>query len=457
MGKVQQKTNSGTNVVVDGVPALGRLNKIDTEMHIIGALLGNFEYSQEAHDLTLDHFSSVNTRLAYEQIMLLHRDGIQPDLLTVADRLQPLWLGEPTCQDFLLSCLTGDYNIIFLENYVALLEDSYMRREVIRVASEAIATVMQDTDPQVTAGRLEQSVLGLTKGGKTKNTTHISDGLLSAFDAILEAYESPREIIGIPTGLTDLDAITKGWKPAELVVIGARPSMGKTAIATHIMSYAMKSGKGVLSINMEMPGQQSMFRFLADQAGVSVNDMRTGKITATQLENIRNAVGSLSTASLRYSNEASQTIHTITSMARRLHAQGKLDLLVLDYLQLVETEGEGNNSYAEVGKISRALKTLANDLNIPIVVLAQLNRALEARADKRPILSDLRDSGKIEADADMVAFLYRDEVYKPDTERPNIMEVIVAKNRNGNVGTADLFWHGRTMSVRNLQRQTIDL
>lgn len=443
-------------MVVDGVPALGRLNKIDTEMQIIGSLLGNFEYSQAAYELTLDHFSSVNARLAYEQIMLLHRDGINPDLFTVVDRLQPVWIGEPTCHDFLVSCIVSDHNITFIENYVGLLEDSYMRREVIRVASEAIATVMQDTDPQVTAGRLEQRVLGLTKGGKAKNTTHISDGLLSAFDAILEAYESPREIIGIPTGLTDLDAITKGWKPAELIVIGARPSMGKTAIATHIMSYAMKSGKGVLSINMEMPGQQSMFRFLADHVGVSVNDMRTGKITATQLENIRDAVGSLSTASLRYSNEASQTIHTITSMARRLHAQGKLDLLVLDYLQLVETEGDGN-SYSEVGKISRALKTLANDLNIPIVVLAQLNRALEARADKRPILSDLRDSGKIEADADMVVFLYRDEVYKPDTERPNIMEVIVAKNRNGNVGTADLFWHGRTMSVRNLQRETIDL
>lgn len=144
-------------------------------------------------------------------------------------------------------------------------------------------------------------------------------------------------------------------------------------------------------------------------------------------------------------------------MARRLHAQGKLDLLVIDYLQLVETEGDGKNSYVEVGKISRALKILANNLNIPVIVLAQLSRALEARGDKRPLLSDLRDSGKIEADADMVIFLYRDVVYKPDTERPHVMEAIVAKNRNGNTGTADLYWNGATMSVRNLQHQTIDL
>lgn len=273
----------------------------------------------------------------------------------------------------------------------------------------------------------------------------------------MQAFENPQEIIGIPTGLADLDAITKGWKGSELIVVGARPGMGKTSVATHAIISAIMNNYHVLSINVEMPGEQSMYRFIADRTGISVNDMRTGNLNMEQMENIRNVVGRLSSMNLWYSNESSQSIHTITSMARRLHAQGKLDLLVIDYLQLIETEGDGKNSYMEVGKISRELKMLSNNLNIPIIVLAQLSRALEARGDKRPLLGDLRDSGKIEADADMVIFLYRDVVYKPDTDRPHVMEAIVAKNRNGNTGTANLFWNGKTMSVRNLQRQTIDL
>ncbi len=453
--------NQTITVSIPGVKTSDRITSVDAEMKLIGAILIDPKYADEMiSSLTAYDFSTVNTRLVFNTVFHLVKNGVTPDFLTVKDRMSTEdWAGsELSVADFLLECTNACESPLYAPNYVSLIQDMSLRRKILTACSEIAIAAYNEPEPDKFIGQVEAIVLELTKNTGNRKLAHISDGLYQAYSTIAERKEKPRELIGIPSGLSDLDRITKGWKGGEFIIIGARPGMGKTAIATQFTLNALRSGYHVLSINMEMIAEQSMMRIISSQTGISTDDLALGNVSEEQFEKIGHIVGEMSDLNLWYSNATSQNIYTIASMARRQHRLGKLDMLVVDYLQLIEADNKSDNLYTAVGNISRMLKILSNDLNIPVITLAQLSRSLEQRQDKRPLLSDLRDSGKIEADADMVIFLYRDEYYRPDdSARPNIMEAIVAKNRNGNTGTADLYWRGKTTSVHNLSRQKVNL
>jgi replicative DNA helicase len=267
------------------------------------------------------------------------------------------------------------------------------------------------------------------------------------------------EFIGIPTGFTDLDRMLSGLNKSDLVIIAARPGMGKTALQNAVaLNAARRYDKRVAMFNLEMSGEQLVQRMIASETRIDSQRLRRGELADHEWAIFLEALGRLSETRIFIDDTPSITPMQLRTKCRRLHAEHGLDLIMIDYLQLMSAEHPTSNRVQEVSEISRELKGLARELDVPVVAAAQLSRAVEQRQNKRPMLSDLRDSGSIEQDADVVMFIYRDDYYNPDSsERPNIAEVNVAKHRNGPTGAIDLFWHGKLATFRNLHRQEIEL
>jgi replicative DNA helicase len=264
-------------------------------------------------------------------------------------------------------------------------------------------------------------------------------------------FHSPEVITGLSTGYHDLDEMTSGLQPADLVIIAGRPSMGKTTFAMNIAEHAaIKSGKSVLVFSMEMPGDSLAMRMMSSLGRIDQHRLRTGKLEDEDWPRITSAVSMLSEAPLFIDDTPALTPGEIRSRARRVaREQGGLALIVLDYIQLMQISGFKENRTAEISEISRSLKSLAKELNVPVIALSQLNRGLEQRTDKRPVMSDLRESGAIEQDADLIMFIYRDEVYNENSPDKGIAEIIIAKQRNGPIGRVRLTFLGKFTRFEN--------
>ena len=330
-----------------------------------------------------------------------------------------------------------------LSSYIKIVEEKSILRRLIK-ASTAIIEDSYNKQGEVEGvlDLAEKKIFDIAEKRSTSDFEALSDVLERGFLEIERLFNNKGQITGVPSGFTDLDAKTSGFQKGDMVLIAARPSMGKTTFALNIAeNAALREGKSVVIFSLEMPKEQLAYKLLCSEANVDMLKLRTGNLDDKDWENIARATGPLSKAKIYIDDTAGVTVMEMRSKCRRLKMEYGIDLILIDYLQLM-SGSSSENRQQEVSEISRSIKALAKEMECPVIALSQLSRAPEQRADHRPMLSDLRESGSIEQDADLVMFLYRDEYYNKETEDKNMAECIVAKHRNGPVGTVKMAFLG---------------
>ena len=346
-----------------------------------------------------------------------------------------------------------------VEKYIKIVEEKSILRNLIKTSNEITALGYEQTEEVETIMDIsEKKIFDVVQKRSTKGYTPIKDVLIESITEIEKLYNQKGIITGIPTGFADLDRITAGLHNSELILIAARPAMGKSAFALNIATYAaVNANVPVVVFNLEMSKEQVGNRILCSEAMVDSNKIKTGKIDEQDWIKLVSAVGPLSESQIFIDDTAGISIMEIRAKCRKLKLEKNIGLVVIDYLQLIQGSGKKNASREqEISEISRSLKILAKELNVPVIALSQLSRAVEQRTDHRPMLSDLRESGAIEQDADIVMFLYRDDYYNQDSEKKDIAEVILAKHRGGSTGTIELLWLGSYTKFVNLEKRFDD-
>ncbi len=333
---------------------------------------------------------------------------------------------------------------IHVEAYGHIVEQAAVRRRLIDAASRIAQLAYQEAqDIEETVDRAEQALFSVSQRRIRRDLAPIQDVIRRYYDRIEYLYAHKGEPLGVPTGYIDLDRLLGGLQRSDLILIAARPSVGKTSLCLSIAQHAARFGQHVAIFSLEMSGEQVVQRMVAAETGIDAQRLRLGDLHEDEWPLFVQATGRLADLPVFLDDTPSISVLQLRTKARRLHAEHRIDLLVVDYLQLMTGDTRSENRVQEVSYISRSLKGLARELDVPVVAASQLSRAVEQRADKRPILADLRASGSLEQDADVVMFIYRDELYNPDTERPHIADILVAKHRNGPTGTMQLFFRER--------------
>ena len=375
------------------------------------------------------------------------------DLVTVKDKLfERALLDQIGGLPFLSELAASYFTSAYVRRYASIVYEKSLLRRLISSANEISAMAYRGEQAQHVLDFAEKSIMNLSKRVNTPDFTHMRDVLCSVVDDIEETVKRGERVSGVESGFQDLDSMTTGFKPSDLVLIAARPSMGKTAFALNIAQHAaVRRGTTVAVFSLEMSKEQLGARMLCSQAGVDSNKLRSGELDDDDWGRILEALTPLANAPI-YINDISNISHLeLRSMCRRLKLEKDLGMIVIDYLQLMNGAGRTESRQQEISEISRALKGIAREMSVPVIALSQLSRAPEQRKEHRPILSDLRESGAIEQDADLVTFLYREERYDEFTEDKGIAEVIIAKQRNGPTGTVRLRWLDKYTKFTNLE------
>jgi replicative DNA helicase len=379
----------------------------------------------------------------YEAIRDLHERREPADLVTLTDELERReQLSDVGGPSFLTSLINATPTSIHVEYYARIVERTAILRRLIDAAGQIAKLAYQDVDDvDEVVDRAESIIFGVSEKRVSRDLVPIRQVLDEFYDRIEFLYEHQGEIIGIPTGLTDLDKLLGGFQRSDLVIIAGRPGMGKTSLALSIaLQAARKWDKRVGIFSLEMSNEQVVQRLVSAETGIDSQRLRLGAIHDDEWSTLVQAASLLSNTQIYIDDTPAISALEMRTKARRLHAEFGLDVLIVDYLQLMRGDFRSENRVQEISFISRSLKGLARELNIPVVALSQLSRAVESRHDKRPMLSDLRESGSIEQDADVVVFVYRDEIYDPDTEFPNIAELRVSKHRSGPTGVFSVYF-----------------
>lgn len=408
-----------------------------------------------------DAFYKTQNRWIYEAVLTLNERREPVDFITLLEELRRQErLEEVGGEAYVIDLINAVPTSINAQSYGRVVEAAAMRRKMIHAAS-TIANLAFDEaeDINVVIDRAEQALFSISEERTTRDLTPIKQIAHDYLDRVQALNEKGGEIVGVPTGFTDLDRLLGGLNKSDLLILAGRPGMGKTSFQNALaLTAAMKHGKRIAIFNLEMSGEQLVQRMIASETQIDSQRLRRGDLYEHEWPIFMEAVGRLSETAIFIDDTPSITTNQLRTKCRRLYAEYGLDMVMIDYLQLMSAERSSNNRVMEISEISRSLKGLARELDVPVLAAAQLSRAVEQRQDKRPLLSDLRDSGSIEQDADIVMFIYRDEYYNPETtERPNIAELNIAKHRNGPTGTVDLYWHGKLATFRNLHRQEINL
>ena len=364
------------------------------------------------------------------------------DPVTVLDKMKELGVYHDNSRDYIVQLMEITPTAVNVGRYAKIVQEKAMLRGLGQAASEISDMVSEQLgSSSEILESAEKKIYALRKGERGDSLEHIGTTLHKVFDRLTELSQSDSAIPGLSTGLRDVDTKINGLNKSDLVLIAARPAMGKSAFSLNIgMNVAKKYGKTVAIFNLEMSREQLAMRLLSTECMVDSQKMATGKLSEEEWSKLCMGSAALSQTDIRIDDNPSVTVAEINAKCRRLD---NLGLVIIDYLQLMTGSGYGKNSenrVTVVGEISRALKIMAKELNIPVICLSQLSRAVESRTDKRPIMSDLRESGAIEQDADVIMFLYRDEYYNPNTEDKGVAECIVSKNRHGETGTVKLQW-----------------
>ncbi|PAB58476.1 replicative DNA helicase [Anaeromicrobium sediminis] len=436
--------------------SLGRIppHNMDAEQSVLGSMILDKEaIITVAEILRWDDFYRESHGQIYAAIIDLYKKDEPVDLVTLSEALIQRNMLEPIGGITYLTSLSDAVpTTTNVKYYAQIVEEKSILRRLIKASSEILDKgYSADEDVMKILDVAEKSIFDISQKRNQDGFSAIKDILLGTFNQIEELYENKGGITGLTSGFTDIDRKTSGLQKSDLILIAARPSMGKTAFSLNVaQNAAIKGGASVAVFSLEMAKDQLVQRMLSAESLIEIQKIRTGDLTEEEWPRLARAMGPLSEAQVFIDDTPGISVMEMRAKCRRLKMEKGLDLVLIDYLQLMT--GEGESRQQEISNISRALKGLAREMDCPVIALSQLSRAPELRADHRPILSDLRESGAIEQDADIVMFLYRDEYYHADSEKKNIGEVIIAKQRNGSTGTVELAWLGQFTKFADLDR-----
>ncbi|HSX44692.1 MAG TPA: replicative DNA helicase [Candidatus Saccharimonadales bacterium] len=429
----------------------------EAEASLLGAILIDSDAIVKIADVvTKDDFYEERHKRIFEAAMSLYDKRSPIDVLTLTDQLKNTGFLDLVGGSSYLTELTNFVpTAAHVEQYAEIVSQKALRRRLIK-ASETIVGLGFDEakNLQELIEEAETSLFEVSQRHLKQDVTSLETILSESFDRLDELHKDKGKIRGVPTGFKDLDGILAGLQRSDLVILAARPSMGKTALALNIAhNVAVQSSLPVLLFSLEMSKEQLVDRMLAMESGVDAWSLRTGNLTDADFEKIGQAMGTLSEAQIYIDDSPSITVSDLRTKARREAHQRELGLIIVDYLQLMSSSsrsyGDGNR-VQEISEISRGLKGIARELNVPVLALSQLSRSVESRSPQIPQLADLRESGSIEQDADVVAFIYREDYYNPDTDRKNLTDIFVKKHRNGPTGAAELYFDREKQRFRSI-------
>ena len=429
-------------------------HNLDAEQSLLGSLLIDRDaIIRVAAFVKPEDFYAPANGTVYRAVLDLYNRREPTDVVTLTDELGRRDQLEAVGGAAYLSALVSAVpTAVHVEYYGRIVERTATLRRLIDAGTQIVTIGYRDgVETEDALDAAERAVFEVSQKRQTKDFVAVADVLDRFFDQIDYLQQHRGEVVGVGTGFADLDQLLGGLQRSDLVIVAARPSMGKTSLALGLAhGAAIAHGKTVGVFSLEMSAEQLVQRLLAMETGVDAHRLRLGQIDDTEWDRISRAFGRLAEARVFIDDQAAASVMDVRSKARRLQAEHGLDLLVVDYLQLM-TGRRSENRVQEISEISRGLKGLARELNIPVVALSQLSRAVETRADHRPMLSDLRESGSIEQDADVVLFIYREDKYEEDSDKRGIAEIIVAKHRNGPVGSVNLRFFERTARFADLE------
>jgi replicative DNA helicase len=431
---------------------------IEAERSVLGAMLISPDAVIEAAEiLEPDDFYRSAHKVIYEAMFALYEEGQPIDVVTTTAALQSkeALLENAGGVEYLAELAAAIPTALHVEQYATIVKEKALMRRIIRAATQIAS---EGYDGEMSANEVlaeaERRILELSQFQKTRDFTHVSEVLETTFDRIEQLYASEGNLTGVPTGFTELDKMTSGFQKSDLIIVAARPSVGKTAFSLNVsQNVAIHAGVPVAIFSLEMSKDQLVQRMLCAEAYIDGHKLRTGALDTEDWPKLSMGVSTLANAPIYIDDSPGITVSEMRSKLRRLKLEHGLGLVMIDYLQLIHgRRTSGDNRQQEISEISRNLKQLARELEVPVIALAQLSRSVEQRQDKRPMLSDIRESGSIEQDADVVAFLYRDDYYDPESEKKNIIEIIIGKQRNGPTGKVELVFLKNYNKFVNLEK-----
>ena len=430
---------------------------IEAEQAILGSMLTDRDAVISAIEvLKPDDFYREDNKIIYEAILNLYNRSEPIDVITVRAELETMGkIDNVGGLEYLVELPDKVPTTANSMKYIKIVEEKSSLRKLIKTANEIIELGYDPTeDVDDIMESAEKKIFNIMQDKDQKGYSRLKDVLVESFTKLQELYNRKQHITGVPSGFIDLDYRTAGFHGSELILIAARPAMGKTAFALNIASNAaLRANVPVAVFSLEMSKEQLVNRILSSESMVDSNKIRTGKLDEEDWSKLAETIGPLSEGEMYIDDTPGINIMEIRAKCRKLKIEKNIGLVVIDYLQLIQGTGRRNGSREqEISEISRSLKILAKEIDVPVIALSQLSRAAEQRPDHRPMLSDLRESGAIEQDADIVMFLYRDDYYNQDSEKKGIAEVILAKHRGGSTGTVDLRWIGNYTKFVNLAK-----
>jgi replicative DNA helicase len=437
--------------------ALGKIppQNIEAEQAVLGAILiDNASLNKALEIINPDDFYRESHRRIFSAILDLNERNEVVDLITLTDHLRRKGdLESVGGAGYLSTLVNGVPTAANIRQHSRIIHEKAILRNLISVATDIVGQGYDD------AGRVEElldfaerSVFGISEKKLRPSFVPVKEIIKGSFETIERLYEKKERVTGVATGYTKLDDMTSGLQPSDLIVIAGRPSMGKTALALGVAQHLGIDKRGTAAIfSLEMSKEQLVMRMLCSEARVDAHKLRSGYLGRADWPKLTTAAGRIAEARIYIDDTPAITVLEMRAKARRLKAEHGLDLVIVDYLQLMRGRGDADNREQEISDISRSLKALAKELQLPVVAMSQLSRAVENRSDKRPVLADLRESGAIEQDADIVVFIYRDEVYHPTDDNKGIAEIIIGKQRNGPIGSIQLAFLDQYTRFENLE------
>ncbi len=432
-------------------------HSMEAEQSVIGSMLMDADAIVVASErIDASDFYQKQHGVLFQCMVDLHNEGSVVDMITLQNRLREKDVPPEICSlAFIREILDAVPTSVNIKEYADIVAEKSMLRRLIRLneeiantcyaGKENLETILQNT---------ERDMFALLQNRRVDTYEPIREVVNRAIDKIEMASKLKGNVTGVATGFTDLDYRTAGMQPSDLILIAARPSMGKTALALNIAQHvAFKQKKSIAVFSLEMSKDQLVNRMFSLESSVDAQKLRTGQLNEQEWERLIESAGIIGKSKLIIDDTPGISIAELRSKCRKFKLEQGLSMVIIDYLQLMSGGGKSESRQQEISEISRSLKAIARELNVPVIALSQLSRAVEQRPDHRPMLSDLRESGAIEQDADVVMFIYRDDYYNHDTEKKGISEIIIAKQRNGPIGTVELAWLPEYTKFANLERR----
>ena len=432
-------------------------HSLEAERSVLGSMLIDPDAVETAAEIVKEEdFYARQNGILFQTMLEMSQKGTAIDPVTLQARLREKNLPPELYSDEIIRDLIATVpTSANIKSYANIVAEKSLLRTMIRANEEIAGTCYaQNEEMDKILDRAEKRIFEISQKRSASNFVPIRQIVLNAMDKIEEASRIKGNVTGLSTGFTDLDNRTAGLQPADFILVAARPSMGKTALVLNIAEYmTMRENRCAAIFSLEMSKEQLVNRMLAMQSHVEAQKIRTGDLTETEWAEVIESAGNIGESRLIIDDTPAISVPELRSKCRKYKIEFGLEIVIIDYLQLMSGSGRGNESrQQEISDISRALKALARELNVPVVALSQLSRAVESRPNHRPMLSDLRESGAIEQDADLVMFIYRDDYYNEDSEKKGIAEIIIAKQRNGPIGTVELSWQPQLTKFANLAR-----